>query len=368
MSVSSRSQHIEGIDVASVKAEDNLTPSSYVKLPTAPLKRKHPGDEVGIGSRPSKVGEVYTKHEEHWAPDGNVLFQIGKVRFKVYRHRLASQSTWFRYLFDPDAGKVAGNTSTDEERIEKVSKGSESMDGIILYYLDVLEGPSADSFSELLKAMDAGISYAHDRPGYRVLVKILKEATFFRVPACIKFAELSIMDIFQDRWDKLTEHHSFYAADAVAVGRTYNIPHILRRAFYDLARSEPISSRASSKGGDTGHSGTTVEGYKDLKSIHPEDFIRLLSLQKEFVLVWDAIAASTKDRCKGCSGRHHSHDTVFEAKRLFPLDPILGIQVLLQPDPRYGAYCNCMCAKLRGERIRLWDNMKTWLDIEVDSD
>lgn len=58
------------------------------------LKRKleeEPDDSVELP--PVKTQETYIRHPVHWALDGDVLFQRGHTRFKVYRRPLMIHSS-----------------------------------------------------------------------------------------------------------------------------------------------------------------------------------------------------------------------------------------------------------------------------------
>ena len=104
----------------------------------------------GLGATNKKAKLAYTKHERFWLLDGNIMVQIGDIRFKLHRSRLASQSPWFEALFEKRAG---GDPKVDEGGPDLDKIVFEDEDGMDIIYLDSTE-VKADDFTELLTAMD----------------------------------------------------------------------------------------------------------------------------------------------------------------------------------------------------------------------
>ena len=48
----------------------------------------------------TKTAASFVRHEKYWLLDGNVLVQIGQVRFRLHRSTLVKQSKWFRDMIE----------------------------------------------------------------------------------------------------------------------------------------------------------------------------------------------------------------------------------------------------------------------------
>ena len=86
----------------------------------------------------------FVRHERHWLLDGNVLVQIGQVRFRLHRSTLVKQSKWFRDMIE-DPPHASG-------RYIYVDEGT----GATVYVLDSLE-VNVNDFVALLDALDNGM-------------------------------------------------------------------------------------------------------------------------------------------------------------------------------------------------------------------
>jgi hypothetical protein len=88
------------------------------------------------------AGPTFVRHERYWLLDGNVLVQIGQVRFRLHRSTLVKQSKWFRDMIE----------NPPHDRCRYVDEGT----GAIVYILDSLEVDVKD-FVALLNALDDGM-------------------------------------------------------------------------------------------------------------------------------------------------------------------------------------------------------------------
>jgi hypothetical protein len=98
--------------------------------------------------------KAYTKHFRFWALDGNILVQIGTIRFRLHRSRLASHSPWFGKLFDKHAGNPL--EFDDEDRADIDDVRVETVEGQNVFLLDST-GVKLEDFETLLAAMDDGM-------------------------------------------------------------------------------------------------------------------------------------------------------------------------------------------------------------------
>ena len=104
---------------------------------------------------PTKTRRTYLKLEDQWAPDGNVVLQLGEIRFKVHSSRLAKESAWFLCLFERSAmSDPATKMSGDWEEIDAIIRNKTYMDTLDVFVLEY-EGADAEDLAALLTAMDS---------------------------------------------------------------------------------------------------------------------------------------------------------------------------------------------------------------------
>ena len=92
-----------------------------------------------------KTAAAFVRHEKYWLLDGNVLVQIGQVRFRLHRSTLVQQSKWFRDMIE----------NPQHDRCIYVDEGT----GAIVYVLDSLEVDVKD-FIALLDAVGNAMYFA----------------------------------------------------------------------------------------------------------------------------------------------------------------------------------------------------------------
>jgi hypothetical protein len=90
-----------------------------------------------------KIAKKFVKHDVYWLSDGNILVQIGEVRFRLHRSVLVKQSEWFRKMID-NPPHDTWCIRADEET------------GATVYCLDSLEIGVKD-FAALLIALDDAV-------------------------------------------------------------------------------------------------------------------------------------------------------------------------------------------------------------------
>jgi hypothetical protein len=86
------------------------------------------------------IAKKFVKHPVYWLSDGNILVQIGDVRFRLHRSTLVKQSHWFRKMIE-NPPHDAECIYTDEET------------GATVYCLDSFDIGVKD-FATLLIALD----------------------------------------------------------------------------------------------------------------------------------------------------------------------------------------------------------------------
>ncbi|CAA7263448.1 unnamed protein product [Cyclocybe aegerita] len=343
----------------------NASTAKFPVTPRSVSKRKRQEEESCSQPRPSKSRETFVQHDVHWAPDGNIMVQIGGIRFKVYRSRLMDRSTWFRYLFDRQAGRPGQAGFEGRDGVENVLKNVELVGELDCFFLDGVPNiPSPRGFAELLNAMDAGINFAHNSPSYDVLARILTASSFFGVQCCLEYARTSISSLFADNWESITKEIQTLASHAILIGRSFNLPQILRRAFYDLARSQYTFPQASAE--------SLLKGDPNVRSLAAKDVMLHLALQSHLKASWEDIGRMVECKCSdsSCGLYHHAPGIVVHTRTKYPMNPILGIKTLLKQDWTLLGYCEraqkTVKTKLEQERERIWEQLKVWIDVTID--
>jgi hypothetical protein len=109
--------------------------------------------------RQKNTHSTYKKHPGFWISDGNVLLQLGNVRFKLHRSRLAAHSGFFEKLFEVGAGKNQVDVEGADAYPGLANVKVEKADELLLYHLQLATVSLVD-FQTLLHAMDNGM-YVH---------------------------------------------------------------------------------------------------------------------------------------------------------------------------------------------------------------
>ncbi|RDB16374.1 hypothetical protein Hypma_002880 [Hypsizygus marmoreus] len=318
---------------------------------------------------------AFTQHERFWAADGNALLQINTTRFKVHRSRLATNSQWFDKLFERRSGLRAikgideSDESDEDEYIRKIEDVEiEDTDGHDLYLLDST-GVTVVDFEVLLSAMDDAIDFYHDRPKFQTVASIFRAASIFKFYQMTDFAKRYLNEMYSDSLENMktpsTLEHALHAAEAVVLGRHWNLSTILKRAFYELAM-------LSNLGIDMADEDMPENEDDPIHRLDSIDLVRLLHGQKKLMAVWIAASSFAPLKCgleQACSSgktKFHHWDTVVNSRLLqtYRFDPIRGIQHLVEVDWMKLGYCStCNTERIQimtAQREALWEAMDDW--------
>ncbi|KAF8873967.1 hypothetical protein CPB84DRAFT_1798042 [Gymnopilus junonius] len=302
--------------------DEPLKTNENLKNPDSEPNKKRKFEEGSETGKPLKKRPTYTKDDTYYLPDGNVLLQIGQVRFKLHKSRLSSQSQWFRFLFTRKACSLLGDDFQDHEEIDQVISTADTVDGYDLFYLDLPGVPQVSQFVELLTCMDNAITYLKKEPTFPTINDILQAAYFFH------------FDSFSTPLDMLENIVCItpHAVEAVNLG-------ILRCAM------------------------------DKLEDLPRKDLILLLKVQKELVLTWDSIIPLTEHICDepDCM-KIRTVNSAITWRKKHPFDPIYVIHKLIKQDWLAKGFCLAKekeaIAKLKVERSKIWANLKIWLELE----
>ncbi|KAL1660495.1 hypothetical protein GGF50DRAFT_130239 [Schizophyllum commune] len=266
--------------------------------------------------------------------------------------RLASQSPWFEALFEKHAG---GNPKVEAGYPDLDVVVVEEEDGMDVVYLESTKVTS-DDFAELLTAMDdrpPDISPKYT-PSVPVLAAIVRASSILCFPKFRAYAVKTIADLYSDDLDEFDDEFYAYATDVVNLSRTHNLPHLLKKAMYDLARDCEFDAKF-------------LEDETPLHALSPRDLCLILTAQKRLALEWQDIITLDKEpyKCKNANCRSdskthswaviHSNDGV--RKNPHRLDWTAH------------GHCDACQTRRRNElterRKKLWTDLDKWLEIEV---
>ncbi|KAJ6576994.1 hypothetical protein DFH09DRAFT_914193 [Mycena vulgaris] len=333
-------------------------------LPETPSKRKlEETDSIPdlSNKRAKNASQTFAKHSRFWALDGNVILQFGAVGFKVHRSRLSTQSVWFEKLFELRAGREEP-LEPHEQDIKDVVV--EDLDGCDVYHMDPIG--SMSDFEALLTAMEDAIEFSYSRPSFLTAAAIIRAAERFDFPKFFKFAERCLQDKFPSDLARFHSKPIPHASDAVVLGR-WNVPGILKRAFYELARAQPEDLPARDPD-------DTRDVDSPLQELDIEDIILLTNAQKRMTAAWltvlpTAIVCPNRAPCP--AGRGTVGWSAFGEDQLlqkYQYDPIGGLNALIAVKWRTAhSFCSS-CANAQKELLvakkeKIWKDMDEWFDI-----
>ncbi|KAF5328361.1 hypothetical protein D9619_013289 [Psilocybe cf. subviscida] len=312
------------------------------------VKRKLPEDSHS-GYRTCKSRKKfapYQKHEKYWYPDGDILLQIADTRFKVRRNRLESESIWFRDLIDYYNGTQKGRSYKPQEDIQLIADAAHRVDGIPLFYLDIVNPatqfstPEIDEVSHLLSATyQETTDYACSLPKMTEIVSLYRTARRYKFKRYEAFCEKYLENMFPDISRRISEAASVRDATlGLLVGQEFGLGHIKARALHDLARARVSSTRIEMRDITI----NLLRSFrKDFFAIEDEiltNFAHAMALQRHLKQAWVDITEEIigEVRCKPTRRRVYesceSLDTattklfIDTIQSKYPNDPLTAIQ------------------------------------------
>lgn len=323
--------------------------STLLSSPSSGHKRKHTGGESSSSlkallppstpqTRPSSKRIRFTPHQKHWEPDGNVLIELQGIRFKLQKSRLAKKSLWFSAKFSENPGDL------DENEDARV------------YCIDEVD-VSLPDFEALMDAVENSITFMYDKPSFEVISGILRAATALSFPDFATWARRSLEETWPSSIESLsTTYTSAFAIETVVLARDRQVPDIVKRAIYELVRTQDFVREFRQKGEDAiGKSSATLS---------LSEFMAIVEVRELFSSLWTSFALSPMDPSQYCqpsastapsssrcaAGNPTSH-LIAHAKLVhfsgileaYQLDPISGLQALIDaPWKEEGVCAECV--------------------------
>ncbi|PSR77822.1 hypothetical protein PHLCEN_2v7694 [Hermanssonia centrifuga] len=252
------------------------------------------------------------RHAEYWLLDGSVVLQIQNTLFRLHRSRLVQQSAFFARLFRNQGTRrksrtvdVHGSGSDEEEDSE--DSEPELLDNCPVYKVT---GVSVQDFEAMLIALDNAISYIYETPPFFILARILRAARALQFQQLDTFATLALRKACPSSLSHLTATPAAAAAaqripfanEVIVLARRCKMPELLKRAFYELARSAGLGQDEEDTGeeedGEVDAGGGGGDG--PLKSsvrakermISRRDLVLLIKTREQLALQWLLTAGS----------------------------------------------------------------------------
>lgn len=196
-------------------------------------------------------------------------------------------------------------------------------------------------------------TYYFNPPQFDTVVSILRASGVFDFSTMFTFATDYLKDMFPSTLplssSKKAPIQEDQAMTAVALGREFSIPEILKRAFYELLCTRTVNNADTSP----------------VHELDRTDIIHLLNAQKQLHAEWLRLLA-VDVRSQYCGNDGCDSRRFLPSETHLAHDPIRGIETMRQmyhensPCP---ACCENVGNVLDEFRNRIWDSMERWFSI-----
>ncbi|KIM74682.1 hypothetical protein PILCRDRAFT_698792 [Piloderma croceum F 1598] len=302
----------------------------------------------------------FQKHRKHWDVDPLINITIERVGFKLRRSRLTDQSGFFTRLFNINLGAPVV--------INGVTVKRTAWEGLPLYDISS-EKLCARDFETLLDAMENAIVYSLAPPPFSVAASLLRVSTILDFPTFRAFSVKRVQSFFPPNVEhvSLERIDSVEAAEAMLLGRMYDVPGIVKRASYELLRTSGLS-----------HADPDVPCHDQMHQRSAEYINRLVTVRRKLVHFWvdwglntflDSVCTSTVE-CTAESNGQAIHDKLTLSSGLFKefvYDPVCGLRALIEADWEAQGFCTSCVEKRRASwviaREKVWGQLDGWLGL-----
>ncbi|KIJ60109.1 hypothetical protein HYDPIDRAFT_32532 [Hydnomerulius pinastri MD-312] len=264
--------------LSDAEAEPERSPSPIRENPStpSPIPQKKPA------KRPRTNRPATQKHDQFWILDGNTVLEAGGVLFRLHRSRLVDQSVLFARVFGGGDSVAEG-----DGEVEVV----EDRDGVVCR----LKNVSAADLQALLELDRDAMQFHFTKPTLSTLGSILRASTSLQFTRYRAFAIKFLEAEWSPSLDDITDEAKPGAVEVAVLGRRCNVPSVLKRAFYEMARGSGygLSDGDEEEGMDVdGPWAGADAGTREAKEEIRRSDERLIERMREhFVLAWAQDAA-----------------------------------------------------------------------------
>lgn len=376
-----------------------LITSSPLDRPIQLSKRKlevdapteHVSSLTGAPKKPKRPNRNPKKHPKLWLPEGSVVIEVGNIQFRLHKSRLEQHSEYFTSLFtlkQHGESKLDGTLPLYFVHLTSAS----DFEALLFALEDAMYVYFFTLFSSLLTASMDNSTYHIQPPPFRTVSSILRASSALAFPKFRHWAIMYLENMWSDDLDDLRATSRLPdATEAVILGRNYDVPSILKRAFYELLRSGGFALK-DELDPETKHH-TDSKNWKDDKSdilISRADLRRLIVVREKLTSAWILATASapkfpecslsekhgskekgssSPDGCSSASAKRSGWTRVVHESGMFEkylYDPICGLDALCDiPWMKQEHYCKeCFSARRNAwdkQREALWSDLGSWL-------
>jgi len=408
-------------DVTSVPTDDDghggHAPKRH-KGERRPPPRSSPEPEPNPDS-----GGPARSHPDFWYPDGSVIIQVEKTRFRLHQSKLKKFSAYFAAVFPEEGHTRGGRVKVDEGRsnghhlpVYRVAETTADDFATLLTVIDESMYVRCLRFSpprhvrrlqsRSLMRVDHTRKYGDETPPMLVLAGVLRAARALSFDLQRKWAERFFGRMWPATLDSLTIDPIPHAAVALALARTCGLRGVQKRASYELLRMPTFGQNIVAAMAAPVRAEEDPRAYASadvgLDKLHRADLLRLLHAREQLGLAWAEAAgkAPTDFVCsrgaqtqvvseqggssstnissegrRGCASANvdfvharwaeHVHTTGLYVQRM--VDPLMGLQDLMEIPWRDEGFCRkCVAARTNmwdELRRKLWDDLDVWLEL-----
>ncbi|KAI1786270.1 hypothetical protein LXA43DRAFT_73967 [Ganoderma leucocontextum] len=166
---------------------------------------------------------AHKNDDTFWYHDGNVIIRVHGTVFKLHRSRLSRHCGYFKNLFESGVGV------------------NEYMQRCPVY--NAPEGLTPKGFKDLLMAIESPLENVESSPSQSHTVSLLAAAHLLSCDAVLRLAKKRLCELWDSRHVPTKrgpgDIRSYKTTiSTIHLAREYNIPGVLKRAFYELLSSE----------------------------------------------------------------------------------------------------------------------------------
>ncbi|KAI0349913.1 hypothetical protein OH77DRAFT_1156763 [Trametes cingulata] len=192
--------------------------------------------------QPYQPGPARIRCTEFDYPDGNIIVAVKTVEFKLHLSRLMRTCDFFsrKWAFDYDADQTGTSQISANGRGRVYQNGS-----MCIQKLDNLD---AAEFSDFLRALEDPCAYVIEPPTQGMAISLLRTATRLGCESVRKLARHRLEQLWPCTIDqKLTRKGHVLAIEIISAAREFDLPQLLKRAFYELIRSTTFWKRVETE-------------------------------------------------------------------------------------------------------------------------
>ncbi|KAL7284894.1 hypothetical protein ACG7TL_002208 [Trametes sanguinea] len=184
---------------------------------------------------PVVIKPAYQQSPTFWYPDGNIVIVVKTVGFRLFLSRLKLHCKLFaREILEPQS------IPSDRDQAEEgaASDGSEKPPSSDREY--TLSDVESADFATFLHALETPLQYAlgSERADQSVCVVLLRVAARVECDLVLRFAKDRLRSLWPLTLPPMISKITLKdAINVINIARNYNIPEVLRRAFYEVLRS-----------------------------------------------------------------------------------------------------------------------------------